>query len=878
MFEAIIIRRGRKAAGVTNRGYNPGMEFDPIPDPKSSHDSDHRLTHAKTDPLQTPDTGPTDYGEPADPREPPDGADGPPQSGWRKHRFFIAYPLIIILLAAITGIVVAASIRRPQVDSLDDFVPRLITTLYDQRGSSVATYSRENRFLLQEGEVPKILEQAITAVEDANFRSHGGVDLKGILRAVVTNVRHGSVKEGASTITMQLARDLFALSRQQSFKRKIEEAFLAVELEKKFSKQQIITMYCNMVNLSQGNYGMEAAARNYFGKSVQDLSVAEAATLAGIPQRPTHHNPYARPEAVQERRDVVLGRMLAEGFIDQETHDQAVAEPLLVIEPNKEKTLGPYFSEEVRRYLIKTYGETELYDRGLQVHTTLDRDIQRAAEKALHDELLRLEHSRGWRGAIDHVEADDLESHQLANWRGLPKDTQNLIPGEWFQGLVLESDAKKAVVKVADQRFELLPSGFKWTRRREPSTLLKRGDVAWFRLDLPADQETPVLQLEQEPQVQAAALVLESATGAVRAMVGGWSYENNEFNRITQAQRQAGSVYKPFVFGAALEIGFTAADSLFDGPVALPGADNHDSYSPRNFYRRYDGIMTLRHALEHSVNVPAVKLLDMVGVEQVIDFTQRCGITSDLPPYPSLALGAADLIPMEVAAAYATFVNQGVYVAPYLIERIESRNGRTIEEHEPKAHKAMSPGVAYVLTNMLRGVTTQGTGARLASVGIATGGKTGTTNAFTDAWFVGFTPRYTLLTWVGYDKKRSLGRGWTGAHAALPIWEAMVRQGLEDGWLSPDETFDTPPGIVEVQVESTTGLLVGPGAEQTHSEVFIQGTEPVQRFDHEWARIIRLPWYLQEPFYLPKEGERMPGQVADWSPIVEGWGNKGGRR
>ena len=807
---------------------------------------------------------------------PPDDTDGKSaKSPWRKRRLFIIYPLITLVLAAATGIVVAASIRRPQVDSLDDFVPKLITTIYDQRGSAVATYSRENRFLLQEGEVPPVLEQAIMAVEDSNFMNHGGVDLKGILRAVVTNLRHGSVKEGASTITMQLARDLFALSRQQNFKRKIEEAFLAVELEKKFSKQQIITMYCNMVNLSQGNYGMEAAARNYFNKSVQDLTVAEAATLAGIPQRPSYHNPYARPEAVKERRNVVIGRMLAVGFIDQETHDQAVAEPLVIVEPIKEKNLGPYFSEEVRRYLIKTYGETELYDRGLQVQTTLDRDIQRAAEKSLHDELLRLEHSRGWRGAIEHVEAQDLEAHELANWRTLPDDLQGLIPGEWFQGLVLESDAKKAVVKVADQRFELLPDGFKWARRREPSTLLKRGDVAWFRLQLEEGEEAPRLMLEQEPQMQAAALVLESSTGAVRAMVGGWSYENNEFNRITQAQRQAGSVFKPFVFGAALEIGFTAADTLFDGPVALPGADNLNSYSPRNYYRRYDGIMTLRHALEHSVNVPAVKLLDMVGVEQVIDFSRRCGIRSELPPYPSLALGAADLVPMEVAAAYATFVNQGVYVEPYLIESIQSRNGRTIEEHEPKAHKAMSPGVAYVLTSILNGVTTHGTGARLASLGIPTAGKTGTTDAFTDAWFAGFTPRYTILTWVGYDKNRSLGRGWTGAHAALPIWESIVRQGLEDGWLSPDETFAVPPGIVEARVESTTGLLVGPGAEQTRDEVFIQGTEPVQRFDRQWARIVRLPWYLQEPFYLPKEGERMPQQVQDWSAVVEGWENKG---
>lgn len=847
------------------------MEFDPLPNGSDNDDSKSPSGPKAEAPFSASDPMQTAFGAT------PPAADEPPKGRRRKRRYLVVYPLITAVLAAVTGIVVAASIRRPQVDTLDDFVPKLITQLYDQRGSTIATYSREKRILLEDGDVPKVLWDAITAVEDANFEDHGGIDLKGILRAVVTNLRHGSIEEGASTITMQLARDLFALTRQQNYKRKIEEAFLAVELEKKFSKQQIITMYCNMVNLSQGNYGMEAAARNYFNKTVQDLTLAEAATLAGIPQRPTHHNPYARPEAVQARRDVVLGRMLAEEFITQEEHDLAVAETLVVVEPKKERTLGLYFSEEVRRYLITTYGETELYDRGLQVHTTLDRDIQRAAETALREELLRLEHTRGWRGAIDRVEEDDLENHELPSWRSLPDLDQELIPGEWFRGLVLESNKKKAVVKVGDQRFDLLPSGFKWTRKQQATSLLKPGDVAWFRLQLDEGEEAPRLVLEQEPEMQAASLVLESSTGAVRAMVGGWSYENNEFNRATQAQRQAGSVFKPFVFGAALEIGFTAADTLFDGPVVLPGADNKDSYSPRNYYRKYKGIMTLRHALEDSVNVPAVKLLDMVGVEQVIDFAKRCGIRSDLPPYPSLALGAADLVPLEVAAAYASIVNQGVYVEPYLIEKIESRNGRTIEEHQPQAHKAMSPGVAYILNSMLQGVATRGTASRLARVDVPTGGKTGTTNAFTDAWFVGFTPRYTVLTWVGYDKKRFLGRGWTGAHAALPIWEATVRQGLEDGWLSPDERFQVPPGIIERQVEASTGLLPGPGADQITTEVFIEGTEPVQRFDREWARVMRLPWYLQEPFYLPKEGERMPNQVSDWTPIVEGWSGRKGR-
>lgn len=790
----------------------------------------------------------------------------------RRRRFkrLVVYPLLVALLAALTGVVVAASIRRPQVESLDDFVPRLVTQLFDRHHQVVNTYSRENRVLLEESEVPELLKNAILAVEDANFYQHGGIDLKGIVRAMVKNIRERRFAEGASTITMQLSRELFALTRERDFQRKIEEAFLSVELEKKYSKQQILTLYCNMVNMSNGNYGMEAAARNYFDKSVQELSLAEAATLAGIPQRPSDHNPFTRPDTVTARRNVVLARMLDEEFITREEYEAASAEPLLVVERRRQREIGPYFTEEVRRHLISTYGQTELYDRGLQVYTTLDKDIQRAVERAVETELLRLDQTRGWRGVKHHLELEGLAEKELPSWPNGPP-----LPGERYEGIVLESGPKVAVVNIAGQRFQLNPEGFSWTRRKRPDQLLKPGDVAWFRLDMAGDgSETPLLHLEQEPEVEAAAVVIESATGAVRGMVGGWSYQRNEFNRITQARRQVGSAFKPFVFGAALEIGFTAADTLFDGPVTFPGADNEDSYSPRNFYRSYNGILTLREALERSINVPAVKLLDIVGVERVIDFARRAGIESELPPYPSLALGAADLTPIELAAAYAAIANQGVYVEPYLIEKVTSQRGRLMEEHLPQAHKAMTPTVAYVLLSMLRGVATRGTAARLSELEIPTAGKTGTTNSFTDAWFVGFTPNYTVLTWVGYDKKRFLGRGWTGAHAALPIWRGIIQRGLEDGWLKADETFDVPPGIVVRDIEPHTGLLFGPGAERIIPEVFVEGTEPEKRFNRDWARIIRLPWYLQEPSYIPKEGERMPAQVDDWAPIVEGWKDK----
>ena len=868
------------------------MQYDPLPPPAP-------------DPAPSSPSPSTAFRRPG----PPDPPGGERRRRHRRLLILTAYLLLAATVAAVTGIVVAASIDQPQVESIDDFVPRLVTRLYDREALELMdgpearsnepgrdplaehlfkTYSRENRVLLEEGQLPKLVQDALVATEDANFFTHGGLPPpKSILRALVTNIREGRSAEGASTITMQLARDVFKLDRSKKFKRKVEETLLAVELEKRFSKQQILTMYANLINLGHGNYGVEAAARNYFNKPAAELTLAEAATLAGIPQRPSDYSVYRNPDRVVWRRNVVLTRMADVGFITPEERDQAQAEPLLVVERRRQSDLGPYFSEEVRRYLIQTYGETELYDRGLQVYTTMDRAIQQAAEQAVREKLAALDHEKGWRGATRQLEGDELETMSLPSWSAAEP-----VHGEWYEGVVLKSDRKQAEVKIGEHTYELTADGVAWTRRKRPDRLLERGDVAWFRFENPEEQEgaeegdeeqegartigpESILRLEQEPEMEAALLVIESATGAVRALVGGWDYDRNEFNRATQARRQVGSAFKPFVFAAALENGFTAADVLFDGPVVFPGGAGQPDYSPRNFYRRYEGILTLRRALEASINVTSVKLLDLVGVEQVLDIARRCGIESELPPYPSLALGTAELTPLELAAAYTAFVNRGVYMVPYTIEKVTSRNGRLIQEHQPRAHKAMEPELAYVMTHMLRGVAQRGTGAtRLAKIDLVTAGKTGTTDSYTDAWFAGFTPRYTILSWVGYDKKRFLGRGMTGAHAALPIWAAVVQSGLDDGWLSSDEDFPVPPGITEVTIEAGTGLLASRTAERTLVEAFIEGTEPENAYDEEWARIMKLPWYLQEPYYLAKEGERMPAQIDDWTSVKEVWKHK----
>ncbi len=394
--------------------------------------------------------------------------------------------------------------------------------------------------------------------------------------------------------------------------------------------------------------------------------------------------------------------------------------------------------------------------------------------------LLRLDHRRGYRGPILRGQRLDLEGDAIEALAG-----RNPVPDAWVPGLVLESGREVARIRTPEGAIAVKSPGIAWTSRRSPSEILRSGDIAWFRRAQDAKRpEETYWRLEQEPEIEGAVVVLESATGAIRAMVGGWDFRRSRFNRAKQAMRQVGSSFKPFVFGAALENGFTPADTLFDAPALFPGADGLLTYSPRNYYRRYYGLLTLRRALELSVNVTSVKLMDLVGAARTIEFARRCGITVPLPPYPSLALGAADMLPMEVAAAYAAFANQGVLVKPYLVERVLSGSGGTLEQHEVEATKALEPATAFVLTSMLEGVVDRGTGARLADLPLDIAGKTGTTNDYTDAWFVGYTPRFTMLVWVGYDQKRSLGKKMTGAEAALPIWREIAESGLRDGWLA----------------------------------------------------------------------------------------------
>jgi penicillin-binding protein 1A len=812
-------------------------------------------------------------------------------------RWLLPIPAIA-LLGVILGASFAATIHIPEVDSVTEYTPGLITQLYDSHGGVYRQYFRESRVMLEEGEVPELLQNALVAMEDANYFQHGGVDAIGVARALVRNV-FGGRREGASTLTMQLAGTLF-LDRTQregraGWQRKIAEAFRAVELEKTLSKQQILTLYANVMNLGHGNYGFESAARFYFDKSVADLTLPEAATLVAIIKRPSEWSPIRRPEFMTTRRNLVLRRMLDEGFITAEQFAEAVAEPLAVAPRRRDRRAGSYFAEAVRRELYDRFGETGLYERGLQVTTTVDPRVQSTAEEALRWGLVRIDQMvHGWRGPHSHLDDPDLENARLPSWT-----TEDLAPGDWTEGLVLATERSTATVKVGDRRFEIGPEDVAWTRRRRPADLLKPGDVAWFTVhadeaapedgpqeadtgatgETAAEEPPPPLRLElaQEPQLEGAVVVLDSASGAVRALVGGWSEERNEFNRAIQAMRQPGSAFKTFVYGAAYEAGYTPADTLFDAPAVFLGGDQLPSYSPRNFYREYNGILTLRRGLEKSINVTAVKLQDLVGVDKVIDFGRRSGLRSPLPPYPSLALGVAELTPLELTAAYAAIANQGIWVEPHLIDRVEATGGRVIEQHQPNTSQAMSPQIAYLLIHTLRGVVRHGTATELASLPVPIAGKTGTTDGFTDAWFVGFTPELSIGVWVGFDQKRRIGRNMTGAVAALPIWKRLAERGLEEGWIAESGDFVPPPGIVFRRVDYNTGLLATTASQETLDEAFLLGTEPVLEYTPHWARVLELPWYQQRAFYgKPKDGENMPEDIEDWGLVQRDDAEKAG--
>ena len=764
---------------------------------------------------------------------------------------FALVPLVAAtLLGAVAGGAATNFIRVPRVSELETYRPDIITEIRGTDGSTIARYAIERRILVSRGEIPVVLRNAIIATEDKNFFRHGGIDVQRTASALLANVKQKSFAQGGSTLTQQLARAIF-LSPRKTISRKINEAFVAFEIERRYSKEQILTMYANEIYFGHGNYGVEAASRYYFGKSIRGLTLAEAALLAGIVQRPEDQSPFRSVASAKRRRAIALSRMLAEGYITEEERRAADGEPLPTAPSLEEAIVGPYFSEEIRRYLERTYGEQELYRRGLRIDSTLDPELQRSAEEALGWGLRRLARRHAFRQPRNLLAEgySDLDAFVDPSWEG------STAGAGATRGVVLSASRTGAEIRVGKRVLPLPPSGFAWTRATDASRILRRGDLVSVTIDRKKDG-TETVSLEQDPKEEGAILVLENATGAVRAMVGGYDWTRSKFNRSTQALRQAGSTFKPFVYLAALEAGYTPSDTVFDGPISIVFDPRQPPYRPQNYDNRFRGIVTMRRALEYSYNVSAVRVSELVGRTHVIEAAHRLGIRQKLSPYPSIALGAFEVTLAEMTSAFSVFANQGLAFPMYLFDRITDANGDLLEQTHPDAREVVSPTACFQLLQMMKGVTQRGTAASAARLGLNIAGKTGTTNDFTDAWFVGMTPRYTIGVWVGNDKKTvSLGRGMDGAKAALPIWIRFVEKMKEAGRIDPKEDFEAPPNVVFTAVDYETGLKATPQSPKPILETFVSGSQPTEEWSSRWEEITRLPWSLQRSFYLPKKGE-----------------------
>jgi penicillin-binding protein 1A len=719
------------------------------------------------------------------------------------------------------GYLVAGMINRPLVEELHQYRPDAITRIFDRNGEVFAEYSIQKRIVVPKDAMSPHLIHAIIATEDARFYEHGGIDPKAIVRAGMKDALAGKKLQGASTLTQQLARQIF-LTPEKRWKRKIDEAFLAVDIEKNFTKEQIFELYANQVYLGHGAYGVEAASRLYFGKHASELSIPEAALIAALIQRPSATSPMENAPRALERRNYVLRRMAEVGFISATERDQGIRTPL-VLRSFEEETpeVGAYFAEEVRKMVQRQYGTDDLYRGGLDVQTTMDSRIQSAAEEALKEGLHAFDRRRGFRKPERNLLAEGLqpEDFEDPSWRG------GISSGRLYPAAVLNVDEGVIRVRIAGETIDLTRDAYSSWRGRSPLTLIERGHIVYVRLEEQED-ESRIWYLEQLPEVQGAVVVLDVATGEVRALVGGYDFHVSKFNRATQALRQTGSAFKAFVYGAAFEKGYTPADTVFDAPVELQVGTR--TYSPRNYGGTHEGIITLQRALELSINIPAVKVLTLVGIESVIDFTRRTGIRTELPPYPSLALGAAGVPPVQMAAAFNTFANYGVHIRPRLIGSISDSTGKTIHQTYPQMTEAISEQVAYLTTHMMQGVIRRGTGFKAHTLPGIYAGKTGTTNGYTDAWFVGYSPEYTIAVWVGYDDpKRSLGRGATGGDIALPIWIGTFRKMDEAGVRTePATSFRVPSGITLVPFDLKTGRRGRGPCGRVAEGAFIQGTQP----------------------------------------------------
>jgi penicillin-binding protein 1A len=707
--------------------------------------------------------------------------EGPEYPTRRIARKFTFYSLLALsaVFGALCGLMLVYSIDLPQMDDLTRYRPSTTTELLDVHGRVFGSFALERRVVVPYTDFPPVLKQAIISIEDKSFESNWGVNLVRAIGAAYRDLHDQRRSQGSSTITMQLARNLF-LSNEKTFGRKFQEVILSMQIERRFTKNQIFELYANQIYLGRGTYGFEAGAQYYFNKHARELTLPEAALLAGLPKGPEYYSPVRHPDRALRRRNLVLNEMLQDKKISKVQADAAKAAPLgLHIEPPPNSE-APYFVEEVRRQLEKEYGVEEVHGAGLKVYTTLDLDLQQVANKAVFDGAAAYERRHGWKARVQNVilAGQDLETYVHPDWPA------PVVKGAYFHGLVTSVEPKRVIVKVGTQQIVLGPDDWKWTTYPTGDAFLKNGDIVYVKIAEKAADGMWRASLEQDSGAQAALMAVDNASGEVMAMVGGRDFNLSQFNRATQAQRQVGSSFKPYVYTTAVEDGTKPTDIIVDGPVTFPTPSG--PYTPHNYEGNYMGAISIEYAFAESRNIPALKLAAHEGIRKVIDTAHRFGITSNIPAFLPVALGAADLTLYEQVGAYSVFPNDGIRIEPHYIRKVEQADGLPMDETPPDVREVISVDTARTMMELFQAVTRMGTGARTAELKHPLGGKTGTTNDYTDAWFVGFSPSITCGTWIGYDTRESLGDKETGARAALPMWMDFMRAAIAG---KPDEVF-----------------------------------------------------------------------------------------
>ncbi len=745
-------------------------------------------------------------------------------------------------LGTMSGLLFAYADDLPEISALDDFAPSVITRVYAADGVAlVGEFATQRRIVVGYDDIAPHLRDAIIAAEDGGFNRHFGISVTALairltkdLIASVPDLLAGrrSRIAGASTITQQLARGLFAERvgfelGDISVERKIKEAIVALQIEKRYTKPEIFTFYANHVHLGHGTYGVEAAARLYFDKPASEVTLEEGATLAGIIQLPARQSPFVNVDAARARRNYALQQMADNGFITQAEADEARAKPIVVRDrPPQNASIAPYFLENVRQHLEIRYGARQLYEGGLRVTTTLDLDLQRAANQALDHGLRALDKRRGYRGPLRNVLAEGgatLEDFTDPRW-SRPIRAGDIVPA-LVTAVGDPAPVGAARLRIGRFQAELTREGL-WTGRSSIASLFKAGDVIEVAItELDDEEATAKVRLEQTPIVEGAIVAIENRTGHIKAMVGGWDFDRSKFNRAVQAYRQLGSVFKPIVYTAAIDRGFTAATILDDSERAWI-SDIGQEWAPQNYDRTFRGPMTLRYALEHSRNIPAILMMETVGPETVLSYARRFGFSQQFPPFLSIALGAGDGTLLEATSAYSVFPNGGVRMRPLEILTVHDRDGNLLEEQRSEATDVIRADTAYVMTDMLQGVVQHGTAAAASGIGWPLAGKTGTVDDNTDAWFIGFDPNITVGIWVGLDEKKPLGPSETGSVAALPIWMELMQAHVKRRESQEMPQFDAPGNIVFVPIDPVTGTAVAPGTPGAVTEVFVAGTQP----------------------------------------------------